>query len=373
MNRRRRWILAAVATVALAGIGLAALLGGLRMGGASGGVADDEVVARLDGGPITAAELRRTLDRQHALVAGQARRTAGAAGGVDDWATAGADGVTPAETAKRLALEAAVRLRVQLRLARTEGLIATDTYAALQEERARENARRAAALAAGQPVYGPERFEARAFADFYVGRLNAALLERLAAREPAGEAQLRAHYERIKEPLFRREGEVRFTAYRLSYREGGRETDARRRQAEAAMQTLRQQLESGAPAAAALEAAMGEAPADAPRVLATEEQFDDRTARTYYKALPQLYELLTDAPEAGQVLPVVDDPQQGAYVLAVVDEALPGGYDSFEAQRDNVRQHYWQTRLEALWEQMAADADVSTNEAYARLDADGGA
>lgn len=365
----RTALIAAAAGAAL----LLMAIGAIRLADRPDGPAERETVAYVNGLPLAAAELRHSLKRQRAVVMDEFKRTYGVRGDAGFW-HADNNGQSPAAMAKERALEEAVRTKLLLELAASHGLVPGASYEELLAEMERENERRQAALAAGQPIYGPVRFDEDGFADFYIGRIKAELPARLAGAELAvTDEQLRGYYERVKDDWFRLEDEVRFQLISVSYTADGRRGDATMiRAAESAAAGIGTRLETGESIEAIVteyedETANGAVPA----FNVSEERMDSITARYYYKALPQLYEwLLADGADAGAVSPVIDDPAEGRFVLAVVAGREVGGYRSFEEQRDNVLNSYLDAALSDYVDKLAAEAEVTVvAERYERIEA----
>lgn len=321
-------------------------------------LSDGTTVANVNGEPIAAAELRRELNRQRSAVIDYFRRTYDADLDAGFWQT-DFDGEVPAETARQWALEAAVRTKLQLMLAESFGIVPGVSRDELLEEMERENARRKEARKAGLPVYGPVRFDESEFYDFYLGRVTAELKEKLAEGELAAtDEQLKRHYDRIKDELFRLEDSVTFRLLSVSYlKDGQRIDDELKRQAEEAARSARRRLERNE----AIETIAREMAEDrsGPVARVTEERFGGESARYYYKALPELYEWLNDR-ASGRIGPVIDDGAQGRFVLAVAIEREEGGYRSFEEQKENVRRHEMDARFAEYLDRLADEADVTT-------------
>ncbi|MCR2807587.1 hypothetical protein [Paenibacillus soyae] len=343
---------------------------------------DNTVVAEVDGEPVTEEEFRWALGRERTAVIEQFKRKRGAVVDEEFWQRE-YDGATPLETVKKRAMDTAVRLKVQLRLAERYGLIADASYEGVLLEMERENVRMEEALAAGLPVYGPARFEADDFVDFYLGRLAVELKDRLLENELAvTDEKLKRHYEEVKGELFRQEGETRFYAFSAAYRRGGVEEKGLKREAAAAIEEASRRLAAGESVGAiAAEWNAGERSgedsegasaaqggttgtpdiADAgPLLQAAEESFDAESARYYYRALPPLYDLLARQPESGLIGPVIDDAANGRYVLAVVIGSKEGSYAGFEESKAIVRQHYAEFAYADYVNRLAKNARVVT-------------
>lgn len=326
----------------------------------SGGAASSgkRVVAEVNGEPIAEAEFKRSLLQQRSAVIDYFKRTYGAKVDADFWQK-DYNGETPAEKAKEWALEAAVRLRLQLELAAAKGVISDASYEGLLNEMERENARRSAAVKADQPIYGPVQFEETGFVEFYVSRIVSRLKDIAAEQElTLNDEQLLRHYEQIKDEFFKLEGTVHFTSVTISYRDDGqRKYSGLKQEAEQAMGAIMDEWQAGGPAETAL-LQLEDIGAGLDARLAT-EVFDSHTARQYYKSLPQLYEWLADQPKAAAISPLMDNLSTGEYVAAYVSSSEAGGYKSFAEQKETVRSHYLNTKLNAYLDTLREEADVT--------------
>jgi hypothetical protein len=324
---------------------------------------EQQIVAEVDGEPVTEEEFRWALARERSGVIEHFKRTYGAVVDQAFWHR-DYDGATPLETVKQRTLDSIVRMKVQLRLAERHGIIADTSYEGLLLAMERENDSRAKSLAAGLPVYGPSRFDQADFVDFYLGRLTIELKDKLAGSQlDMTEERLKRHYEAVKDELFRLESETRFYALSVSYRIDGLENEERKRAAVTALAEIRARLGAGEAASALVDELGNGASVAGEGILpqAAEELFDAASARYYYRALPPLYELLADAPEPGFVSPILDDEANGRYLLAVVIGSEAGGYASFEESKERVRQLSLESAYVEYVDKLAKEARIVTN------------
>ncbi|WP_028612420.1 hypothetical protein [Paenibacillus harenae] len=323
----------------------------------TGSASESAPIAEVNGDPVTAAQFNRLLGLQRAAVIDYFKRTHGADIDRQFWDT-DFGGEVPAELAKERALKQAVKLKIQLQLVKSHGIVRGTSYDDLLSEMEEENARRSAALQAGRPVYGPVRFDENTFMDFYIGKVLIELKAKLSGKELAAtEEQLLQHYESIKDGLFRLEDDVRYDMITASYLEDGVRVDSGKKEAaKVLMDAAKLRLEQGE---SANEAVQGLQDADmASDVQWTEERLTNETARMVSKSQPVLYDALAELTESGRVSPVIDDRAAGRYVLARLIEREPNGYRSFEEQKANVRSHYIDAKFEEYADQLIRDADV---------------
>lgn len=135
------------------------------------------VIARVNGTGIPMRELQLFLDQDRAaVIAGSPDTAAGAA----FW-TGLAGSTTPAQRLVDIALADAARAAVQFDAARRYGLKAPTDYQDFVAALDAENARRAHAVAAGQPIYGPRQYSEAAYLDYLLGQTAFDLAQKMAA------------------------------------------------------------------------------------------------------------------------------------------------------------------------------------------------
>ncbi|MBD2866971.1 hypothetical protein [Paenibacillus arenilitoris] len=327
---------------------------------------DEAIVVTVNGDPVTAVEFSRLLRKQRAAVIDDFKRTYGAEPDKGFWHTE-FNGEVPADTAKQRALSEAVKLKLQLNLSKSYGIIQGTSYSDLLAEMEKENARRSAALHAGRPVYGPIRFDEHTFIDWYISKVLIELKEKLFSDAIAvTDKQLREHYEMIKDDWFRLEDSVRFHEISVSYTRDGLQSDrVKQKQAKERMEAVKQLLERGKTAEEAvnqLQSETGEL-----ELVFTEEHFNNDSARKYFKSQPELYEWLADPANADRVSAVIDNPAAGRYVLAKIVGRESGGYSSYEEQVRQVRNHYTDVKFDEYLNKLIDEAEVRVEDRYYKL------
>jgi hypothetical protein len=315
-------------------------------------------VAEVNGDVITAVEFNRVLGLQRASVIDYFKRTYDVKFSKDFWYT-DYNGEVPADTLRKQALEEVVKIKIQLNLAKSYGIVQGTSYNDLLAEMEKENAQRSAAVRSGQPVYGPIKFDENRFADFYMSRVLIELKERLSEDKLAvTDEQLMKHYGTIKDELFRLEDNVRFNKISVSYLEAGQRADNDKKQhAKETMESVKRLLEQDKTVDEAVNQL--QSADDTFEIQVTEEHFDNETARIYFKSQPELYLMLAEHTQAGQVSPVIDDRAAGQYVVARIVEREPNGYKSFEEQKSNVFKHYMDALFDAYLNKLINEAKVN--------------
>ncbi|MFK7693089.1 hypothetical protein [Paenibacillus sp. HJGM_3] len=316
-------------------------------------------VAEVNGSPISVTEFKRELARQRAAVIDYYYRTYGAEYGGDFWRR-DYNGEIPEDTAKERALKEIVRIKLELELAKQHGLIQGTSYDDLIREMDKENKRRLAAAKAHEPIYGPVQLDERAFMDYYISKLRNELKEKLSEDElSVSDEELKRQYELVKDTLLKNEDRIKFEALSVSYKNNERSSgtiDQQKQTAKKLMDAIKPLLDQGKE----MEEAAKElkAGSEAPAIRHTEEEFNDHTARTFFKSQPVLYSILAGNLGTGQVSSVFDEAAQGEYVLIKVLERETNGYKSFDENTRNVWNRYMDTAYTAFLNKLVDDARV---------------
>ncbi|OUS67905.1 hypothetical protein B1748_35295 [Paenibacillus sp. MY03] len=274
-------------------------------------------------------------------------------------------GVSPIEKLRELALEDAVAMKAELQLAHELGLTSDVSYASLLEAMEKENARRAKAVANGEPIYGPAKFEERTFIDFYRGKLATLSKESLAESEfaPMDERELVSFYERISTMLSPMANSLTYDKIAITYRYDGKDGDKRTEEAFRMATVIRERLLTGE---AATEAVLAEAAFPAGMAAAYEEKLElnESNASRMFKSNNSLYTALQEASEGQPVTSVIDDPIAGQYVIARVTDWQAAEVPKFEEVRDVVRKLYVEERYSAYMQSRVEAAAVLLLPAY---------
>ncbi|RAV01016.1 hypothetical protein [Paenibacillus sp. YN15] len=266
---------------------------------ASGRTEQDAVrIAQVNGMDVTALEFRQELDRQRAGVIDHFYRTYGAVYTESFWDTS-YGGENPETVVKTRAMEELVKRKVELELGSRFGLLSGTAYRDLLEEMNKENKRRAEAVKARLPVYGPVSMDETVFIPYYMSKLRNELKEKVTPQElGVTEEELLRLKERERNPILPAEDRVRFQKLAVSYRQGE------------PLHVLKQRLEQAAQ----------ETPPSGAGIQVTEEELNGETAGIYFKSQPMLYSVLAGGLEKGQASPVFDEALQGQLVLVKVLE-----------------------------------------------------
>lgn len=315
-------------------------------------------VAEVDGEPITAREFERSIGAERAAVVDYFVRTYGAKVDGTFWSRS-IGGEIPAEMVKSRALEEAVRIKVQLIVAKENGLIPEASYDYLLSEMAATNGQRLQVARAGRPVYGPLQLNENAFIEYFMSRLRIRLEEKLAERELAvSDERLPAYYESVKDRLFMPEDSVAFRKISVSY------AGTTRQHALEALAAVKSKLEQGVDWGEAVRVMKESDPSL--EIAYSEEKLTSETGRDYAKRQPALYAVLQSEPPVGRIGEPFEEPMSTSYVLIEITERTRGEAKSFEEVRDAVRSRFLDEAYTAYLDKRVEEASVKINESAYR-------
>ncbi|QHW32945.1 peptidyl-prolyl cis-trans isomerase [Paenibacillus rhizovicinus] len=157
-------------------------------------VPDTAVVATIDGEPVTAAEFLGMQTTKRAGVYDYFQQTYKLGDTPDFW-TSAYGGERPADKLREETMTAIAGDKVQLMLAKQEGIVQDITYEAVLKQWESENKRRAQTLKKGGLVYGPAHLDAAFYYDTWLTENVERLKAKLAQRDAFTEAQVNAYYE----------------------------------------------------------------------------------------------------------------------------------------------------------------------------------
>jgi len=140
----------------------------------------DATALTVDETPVPFRAVSVFLARERSDIVAQAQASGADVAAAGFWDTP-IRGTTPAQSLVDRAEASVVRLQIELDAAEHAGVSAPHTYADLVQAWTAENDRRAAALRAGEPVYGPPSLSESDFIDYFLGALRQEVSEALAS------------------------------------------------------------------------------------------------------------------------------------------------------------------------------------------------
>jgi hypothetical protein len=311
-------------------------------------------VATVNGDPVSIRLFERRLARNRFAAFGYFGRTYGVTTpGADFWTTS-YEGEVPAEWLKQRVLAECVRIKVELGLAKENGLVPDTSYAAFLRTLDRENERRRECLAKGEPIYGPKQYREDEFLLYAMNNMRILLQRRLwEGRLRASEETLREHYESTKGHRYDRGYRVKVWAIEVQYgRRSGYEEWLTREEAKAKIEEAKRRLDEGEPfeALAAEYNENGELNEDV-------FDFESRLADKSHRASRREEAMSLSEGETSDIF----EDMSAFFILKCLEkEAL--GYQPYEEVAGHVRRHYVQEKYEALVDELVEAAAVEVNQ-----------
>ncbi|MDQ6419884.1 hypothetical protein RB620_10610 [Paenibacillus sp. LHD-117] len=324
---------------------------------------EQTAVAEVNGDIVTLAELAHFAQFNRASVIEAYLTEDGAEMDENFWKKE-FRGMTPIETLRGKALDEAVRMKIELQLAREFGFVSEVSYDSLLEAMKEENARRAAAIANAEPLYGPAKFEESTFIDFYRSKLAALVKERWAESVlRPDEEELRSYYESMKSSIAPMEDRMTYERITISYRHEGEDSEWRIKDAFKVATAVREHLLAGDSAAEAA-AEPASLPSGITAVYDGEMALNEDSASRLYKSENALYLALRDSSAEHPVPAVIDDRAAGRYVVVRVTGREETKDPAFEEVRDQVRKLYIEGEYAAYVQSRAELASVQLLPAF---------
>lgn len=175
------------------------------------------IVAYVDGEPIYAGELQKSMEKERHAVAMYYYHEHGLEETPGFW-TSRYEGETPDERLRMKALQNVVRMKQQQMMARSKGLIEDISYPAFLKNLTKENERRKEAVKKNEVIYGPLQYTEEAYFEYMTANLLIQLQSRLEGAEiPLTEPLLKQYYDTIKEEYYKGEDAVQVYKIRISY------------------------------------------------------------------------------------------------------------------------------------------------------------
>jgi len=309
-------------------------------------------VARVNDDPISVRLFERRLARNRFLAFSYFQTRYHAVVDADFWTTS-YEGETPADWLRKRTLEECARIKVELGLAKQNGVIADTSYAAFLRALDKENERRRECLAKGEPIYGPQQYKEDEFFLYVMNTARIATQKRLAQETfTASEETLRECYESAKDTHYDRGHRVRTWAIDVQYgKREGYPTSLTRDEAKAKIEEAKARLDQGD----RFEDVASDYNEDGSL---NEEVFDfeTRAADKSHRAVRRDEAMaLSD----GDTSDIFEDMSAFFILKCVERERL--GYQPYEEVRESVKRRYLEGRYQALVEQLVRTAEVEVD------------
>lgn len=319
------------------------------------GAFGDTCIAKVNGEPIQKREFLRQLKLERANTFEYFGQKYNASPSGEFW-NKNFNGEVPVEYARGKALEECVSVKVRQVLAREYGLIDDIRNEAFLKELALENKRRKAAVKNSLPVYGPVQYNENGYFTQVLSNLIIKTKDKLLEGElKPTEAELRDHYEKVKDRLYKKEDYIRFNLIYIHYgKDGGAFTEAERNGAMDIMKEIKMRLDRG-------ERLEDVVKIDVQKIKVEEKSIDADSASSYSKSSPKLFEAAKML-GAGQTSEVLDEIIQRRIEIVNVIYKEGTGYKDFDEFKDSVLSNYIDEKYEELVDKLVQEAKVEINE-----------
>lgn len=321
------------------------------------GLNDADIVAHIDGEPVTVREYAQALLRKRAEVYAYFKQ----AHGVDDhpefW-TGDYGGEVPLHKIKAEALEDIVHVKVQQILAKEKGLVQDISYESFLKELTAENARRHDALKKNQVIYGPKQYDETGYFNIVLDNMTAELKKQLQDEMVFTETAFEGFYrENINQ--FKQDDSVKIQKISVKYPD---QAEAKEK-AEQVIKAIQTRINKGE-AFENLANAYGQNLL--PEIKLEEQSFEPQTA----KADAMMWRDLLDAAqrlEVGQISEIMD--YNGAFYLIKCIERTKGVTIPLDEAKDFIKLELSEKEYKNSLAKKIADAQVVINDkVYQKMD-----
>ncbi|OUS76072.1 hypothetical protein B1748_14775 [Paenibacillus sp. MY03] len=316
------------------------------------------IVAYVDGEPIYAAELQKSMEKERHAVAMYYYHEHGLEETPGFW-TSRYEGELPIERLRMKALQSVVRTKQQMMMARSKGLIEDISYPAFLKNLTKENERRKEAVKKNEVIYGPLQYTEEAYFEYVTANLLIQLQSRLEGAEiPLTEPLLKQYYDTIKEKYYKGEDAVRVHKIRISYMgQDGAINLKKKEQAWELMREAQGKLEQGE-SFAVLAEQLNETKEE--RSSYGEQVFDRSTAREDQMSGGVLRQEAMKL-AAGGTSGIIET-NNALYLLYCLNR-LPAEAQPFDQVRQDVKNKYMSYRYTELIDKKTREASIEIRQA----------
>jgi hypothetical protein len=320
------------------------------------GLNDADIVAHIDGEPVTVREYAQALLRKRADVYAYFKAAHNADDHPDFWTT-DYGGEVPLNKIKADALDELAAIKVQQKMAKEKGIVQDISYTGFLKELKAENARRRAALKKNQVIYGPQQYDETGYFDLVFENMKAELKRRLQDEMVFREEEVEAYY-REHADQFQLGGAVTIKKITVSYSDQAEGNDQAEGKAEAeqVIKEIAARVGDGESWEEVAHAYRGDS---SPKVELEEQRFEPHNARTDAMVWRDLFYAAQQL-EVGQISDIID--YNGAFHVIRCIERTPGATIPLAEAEAFIKLELAEQKYAALVEQRIADAQVAVND-----------
>jgi hypothetical protein len=309
-------------------------------------------VAKVNGDPVSVRLFERRLARNRFSAFQHFGAKYGAKPDADFWTTS-YQGETPAEWLRKRTLEECARIKVELGLAKENGVIADTSYAAFLRALDRENERRTECLAKGEPIYGPQQYKEDEFFLYLMNNARIATQKRLAQETfTATDETLEKYYESVKDRYFDRGYRAKVWAIEIIYgQRGGYPESLTRDEAKAKIEEAKKRLDKGE----RFEDVASEYNEDG----SLNDYYFDHETRSLDKSHRASKREEAMRLSEGEISDIYDEMNSFFILKCIEKERL--GHEPYEEVRGAVRRYYVEAEYQSLVGERVEAAEVEVN------------
>ncbi|MCM3746416.1 peptidylprolyl isomerase [Paenibacillus pasadenensis] len=344
--RKVHFIWTGVALVFIAAVLLASARG-------FGDLADSAEVLTVNNEPVTAREFRMIMNSGPvAETYAYFQKKHGAAPGKNFWES-NFGGEIPIDYARGKTVEALVRIKLNQLLMKQNGVKPDLSYRTFIAGWQKENARRKAAVAKGEPIYGPVEYSESEYFRYVLTNDEVALKDRLEQGEfKLTEEELRARYKAAK-PQFRLPDSIKLDKIEIRF---DPESSAGREAAKRIIGEAQLQLTGGA----SFESVQKKYNKNGQMLVQLFDETTQRNDDVIYSGMKAIAEQL----QQGQMSEVIET--VGSYVILRCSERETNRYKPLTEVQDSLKSAYVEEQLKKRLDEQVKSAEVQLNESVYR-------
>lgn len=318
------------------------------------------VIAMVNGDGVVGAELALFARDHRASVIDEYMREYGVEVDQHFWSRE-YNGQTPLDNLRFKALEDAVRMKVELQVAREYGIVDDVSYSSLLATMEQENRRREEALSNREPIFGPARFEEHTFVDFYRNKIANLLKDTLAnSRFHVTEEELERYYATVIHDLFPVEDRITYDMIVIHYQKQDTDVDQLRELASIEAESIKRRLQEHEDVDHAILDYTDYTPPSPFISVEVHEGLvlDETTASRLYKSQHGLYQALYESATETMEPIVIEDISAGSFNVVRVNEREAGEPRSFAETKDHIRKLYIDSAYEEYIQSLVDTAAI---------------
>ncbi|MBE9916186.1 peptidyl-prolyl cis-trans isomerase [Paenibacillus donghaensis] len=312
----------------------------------------EEVMATVDGIPVTVPEYNRAIQMNKSRIMNYFHEKYSAEQTPSFWTTSFA-GEIPLEILKKTALNESVNIKVRQMAAKEQGVLKDISYQGFLNQLEQENERRTKAAANHQIIYGPVQYNEDAYFEYIMTNAATAVKQKLDKKLKPGEQTLKSFYDAHKKELYLNPGDVKVLSISASYLDSRQQIDLGKKE------QVRERLEE-----AAVKLAAGTSFAEAAKAYSdqgTEQEIVFHLGNERQNSRSPVAGAAARM-KPGDMSGIVDENGR-LYLLKCVAKTEPGtAYQAFGENKEQVRKDYIDNEYEEIIRNKLSEADIHVNE-----------